>query len=333
MRSGREDPKKVAKQSYHRISSNNNNDNDDKYDDSFDVEDDNERMTSSSRATRKADSVYQRLNSSTDVHVEGEEKENRRAVVSRSNSSIKNEASFTVVAEEKKQMDGNSPPSNTTRQEDDVKNDARGRDALLEFTSPSTGRQLNSSSSVASADDVLSDSDALSECESDMMRYSAAVATSPELAKIKRGINGTSAAQHETEAESTVQSILWACISGQWSSIPALFQQIRTESRRKRVQRALALEDTEGGSLSHINGYIILCLSSYCDLSEVKGMFVAVAFLLGFLLAYHFLDEAGPEAETLRDGIWFLGIVIVALRCLWWPVYWCVWGRRVHRVS
>jgi len=130
-----------------------------------------------------------------------------------------------------------------------------------------------------------------------------------------------------------VQSIFVAFFTCRCSSIPALFTYIRSESRRKRVERAMALEDTTEGTISHLNGTIMLCLSSWCDLSEYKGMMVAVAFLLIWGLSYHFLDQQAdsPEDEALRDLVLVSGISLVAIRCLWWPVYWYVWGRRVQK--
>jgi predicted RND superfamily exporter protein len=117
------------------------------------------------------------------------------------------------------------------------------------------------------------------------------------------------------------------CVSSYYEN----YQRMRMESRQKRVQQAMELEDTPEGSVSYILGKIRLLLSSsWCDLTDFKGVFVVSLVACGFILMFYILEEKEYESTST---VAVTGIIMLIIRCLWWPIYWCCWGERALRVS
>jgi hypothetical protein len=107
----------------------------------------------------------------------------------------------------------------------------------------------------------------------------------------------------------------------------------RTQSRQKRIERLLALQDKESYS-SKCNFYssrVELCLSSpWCDLLD-KGFVIVIMVILILLIAYFSLDE--EEDTKARKFLLAIGIPIIVFRVVWRPLYWILWGRIQERVS
>lgn len=105
----------------------------------------------------------------------------------------------------------------------------------------------------------------------------------------------------------------------------------RTQSRQKRIERLLALQDKESYS-SKCNFYssrVELCLSSpWCDLLD-KGFVIVIMVILILLIAYFSLDE--EEDRKARKFLLAIGIPIIVFRVVWRPLYWILWGRIQER--
>mmetsp|Transcript_35301 Transcript_35301/g.51882 ORF Transcript_35301/g.51882 Transcript_35301/m.51882 type:complete len:365 (-) Transcript_35301:203-1297(-) len=132
---------------------------------------------------------------------------------------------------------------------------------------------------------------------------------------------------HESSFVSTTpgidQASLYSAIkNGNFASVPYLLSQIQMESRRKRAQRALEIEDSD------TRGNILLCLSAWCDLCEFRGMVLVLMFVIAIVGGYKWMEK---EGVVLRHLVMFLGIVLVLIRVFWWPIYWYLWGERVQR--
>ena len=107
----------------------------------------------------------------------------------------------------------------------------------------------------------------------------------------------------------------------------------RTQSRQKRIERLLSLQDKDSYS-SKCNFYssrVELCLSSpWCDLLD-KGFILVMIVIFIFVTAYLSLDE--EEDRKARKFLLAIGIPIIVFRVVWRPLYWILWGRIQERVS
>ena len=161
-----------------------------------------------------------------------------------------------------------------------------------------------------------------------MDRYSttAVISNKPGNSSSKNSSNAILSPTDSQKQQSDTKSC-GKCVSSYYEN----YQRMRMESRQKRVQQAMELEDTPEGSVSYILGKIRLLLSSsWCDLTDFKGVFVVSLMTCGFIVVFYILEEKEYQSTT---AVAATGIVMLIMRCLWWPIYWCCWGERALRVS
>lgn len=155
-----------------------------------------------------------------------------------------------------------------------------------------------------------------------MSRYSAAANTASDLQQSPKQRN-----QQQPHSCTEEPMSCRHCVTHYYES----YRRMKQESHQKRVQQVMALEDTPEGSLFYVVRKINLLLSSpWLDLTETRGVFAASLVAFGFILTYVYLEQERNDSTSLVAGI---GISIFMLRCMWSPVYWCLWGRRAQRVS
>jgi len=106
-------------------------------------------------------------------------------------------------------------------------------------------------------------------------------------------------------------------------------QKARTESRRKRMERLLALDATATRSkICFYTERCTICLSSYCDLFEIRGFAIVLMAICTYSIIVSNLGDDQKLAKRLMLG---LGVPFIIIRCLWRPLsyYICRRERKV----
>jgi hypothetical protein len=101
----------------------------------------------------------------------------------------------------------------------------------------------------------------------------------------------------------------------------------RMESRRKRMERLLALPD--GASIQNHKERGFLCFNTWCDLLD-KGIFFIMFLLFLYIVILVTLGEEHVFVKKLMLG---LGIPFFIFRISWRPLSWLVYEQRCDRVS
>ena len=98
-----------------------------------------------------------------------------------------------------------------------------------------------------------------------------------------------------------------------------MMKSFRRDQRRKRAERAF--------TATGFRGRVLLCMSSWCDITEKKGILLLLAFASIFTLLY----ELNSDTHA-RKIIFIIGVSALSLRLLYRPIYWLFWGRIIEQV-
>ena len=93
-----------------------------------------------------------------------------------------------------------------------------------------------------------------------------------------------------------------------------MVKDFRRDQRRRRAERAL--------SSTGIRSRVLFCLSSWCDITEKKGIILVLFIASIFILLYNVFSDSFAKQIILSVGASALG-----LRLLYRPIYWLLWGR------
>jgi hypothetical protein len=104
-------------------------------------------------------------------------------------------------------------------------------------------------------------------------------------------------------------------------------QDARMESRRRRLERLLALPD-DPNIRFHMERFG-LCCNSWCDILD-KGMYPVLLVLIGYVVTLIVLGEEYAMVKKLMLGI---GIPLFIFRISWRPLSWLICELRTQRVS
>jgi hypothetical protein len=174
----------------------------------------------------------------------------------------------------------------------------------------------------SSEDDGIAVDDDDDDSTNVMSRYSAAANTVSDLQQSPKQRNQQQPHTFTEEPRTCRQ-----CVTHYYEN----YQRMKQETYQKRVQQVMALEDTPEGSLFYVIRKMNLILSSpWLDLTDTRGVFAASLVAFGFILTCFYLEQEHDPSTSLVAAI---GISIFTLRCMWSPIYWCLWGRRAQRVS
>ena len=122
--------------------------------------------------------------------------------------------------------------------------------------------------------------------------------------------------ENDVDAESPTNSMLRLIRK---SSDPRLMlimvKNFQKEARRRRAERALSAN-------SDFKSRMIMCVASWCDITERKGIILVLGVATLFIALY-FLTKSS-YARQIIIGVGMSGFF---LRLLYRPIYWLLWGR------
>ena len=98
-----------------------------------------------------------------------------------------------------------------------------------------------------------------------------------------------------------------------------MMKTFRRDQRRKRTERAF--------TAIGFRGRLLFCLSSWCDITEKKGILLLLIVASLFTLIYELNSD-----NSARRIIIIVGISVLSLRLLYRPIYWLFWGRILEKV-
>ena len=106
-------------------------------------------------------------------------------------------------------------------------------------------------------------------------------------------------------------------------------KEARMVSRQRRMEKLLAL-DGANSKISFYKERVCICISTNCDLLEIKGFVLILVTIIAYSVIVGSLGEEHRFAKNLLLG---LGIPLIMFRLSWRPLSWYACRRKREKVS